>query len=315
MMNTSKREENIQINIKKLPLEVLNRIFSSLDSKTLYNVLTTNKYLSQVAIARLWHSISLTNTTFLPYLFTFSDYYSLYYKIIFDVDIYNNQPTSIYIKDNQWYNKKLNQFFKEYKLFLSKKDKNELKGLTEYYIKRDRPCVPYYPYLNYIKNIYIENETEDEDENNLNKNENLIKAINALSNYLKYSSTFPSIVTNIENPIIGKVKILFSKLFSSNVQTIENSENKNNFNNSNDEINISLPSINIKKLLIENVYLPSKHSIQLSDDLFKYTKNIKHIDFFYCVFPYKDLLYLPIYCSSIKTILLEHVNYDEYILL
>jgi len=30
---------------------------------------------------------------------------------------------------------------------------------------------------------------------------------------------------DIENPIIGKLKTLFSKLFSSNVQTIENSEN------------------------------------------------------------------------------------------
>jgi len=309
----NKKIEKRNHDINKLPLEILNKIFGYLDKKSLYNVLITNKNLSKVAIACLWNTIYLTNNSFLPYLLTFIDYYSIYYKIIIESKANEKVFHFVINNENQWYNNKLLQFYKEYKAFLSKKDKKELNVLKEFYLKNENLCIPYYPYLSYIKNIYIEDENEDEEESY--KNERFMKAINAISTYLKYCHSFPSFISGpVENSVYGKVKMFLTKLF--NRSDTENNEISNNYDYENIDINkIILPPMNIQKLIMENVYITYNNGIQLSESVFKYVNNIKHIDFFYCQLPYKDLLYLPVYCSNIKTILLEQVNYDEYILL
>jgi len=301
--------------ITNFPLEIINLILSKLDTKSLYNVLVTNKQLSKVAVIWLWNNISLINQSFLPYLLTFIDYYNLYYKFIFDNNDHNNithdneQPSVIHINDNQWYKQKLKQFYIEYKKFLSQ---NDLNRLTKYYLEKDKPFTPYYPYLNYIKNIYIENDIDNDNSNveKSNKNLELMKSLNALSNYLKYCNSIPNLNNNnpsSDSPFFGMVKSLFNKRplnwFFSN--TSENNE----------YISIPSPMTNIQKLLIENVYITKEDKILFKDSLFKFSNNLKYIDFFYCELNYDDLLYLPVFCPNIKTVLLEHVNYDEYILL
>jgi len=300
------RTVNIQQNKNPLkltyfPLEIIHNIFSNLDKKSLYNVLITNKTLSKVAIACLWNDISLTNRVFLPFLLTFIEYYSLYYEVIFSDNDEHSQK--------EWYNMKIEQFYKEYIKHLNSKERKDLNRLTKYYIQKEKLSVPYYPYLSYIKNVNIENIDEEENGNELKENIELVQSLKALSTFLKYSYSQPMINTKptAENTILDKIKSLFN--------IIPFTQYLNPISIDNHIINTTLPIMNIQKLLVENVYVSNQSKVHFKDSLFKYSNNLKVIDLFYCEFPYSDLLYLPIYCPNIITLFLDHVNYDEFILL
>ncbi|ORX60104.1 hypothetical protein BCR36DRAFT_408465 [Piromyces finnis] len=302
------RTEDVQqkrnpLKITKFPLEIIYNILFNLDTKSLYNVLVTNKYLSKVAVACLWNDISLTNRSFLPFLLTFIEYYSLYYEFIF-----NNNNNSDY-SHNTLFNLNLEKFYNDYIKYLNNKENKELNCLTKYYLRVEKPCIPYYPYLSYIKNVYIDNIDEKENGNELKENIELVQSLTALSTFLKYSNSQLNI-----NPKL-KTKSTFFEKVKSIVNSLPFTQYFNSNYSNNDLINIRLPIMNIQKLLVENVYVSNQNKVQFKDSLFKYSNNLKVIDLFYCEFPYPDLLYLPIHCPNITTLYLEHVNYDEYILL